>query len=249
MKFQQTCWLSLFCSLSVVGDAKVAGAAGPLPQAQQKAVKVAEEAFSGWYKTQFNEKIDADKKGRKVQFLVLRHSKSLDTVVIKKKYQALPDGYFYLVGKAYQEATPDQLAKLSREDQGLEAKLWSTEGEKAAKGPAPATPTPASAAKVPPAASNQGSRRAEVAFEKWYKTEFDNKLDKDKKGREVDVLVLRHSPGNKEMSLKKVYIGNIKPERYVLSPGDEFKSATPEQLAILIDEEQKLAPQPKPGPK
>lgn len=249
MKFQQTCWLSLYCSLSVVGDAKVAGAAGPLPQAQQKEAKVAEDAFSGWYKTQFNDRIDTDKKGRKVQFLVLRHSKSLDTVVIKKKYQALPDGYFCLVGKAYQEATPDQLAKLSREDQGLEAKLWSAEGEKAAKGSAPATPTPASAAKVPPAASNQGSRRAEVAFEKWYKTEFDNKLDKDKSGREVDVLVLRHSPGNKEMSLKKVYIGNMKPERYVLSAGDEFKSATPEQLAILMDEEQKLAPQPKPGPK
>jgi hypothetical protein len=249
MKIQQTCWLSLFCSLSVVGDAKVAGAAGPLPQTQKKEVKVAEQGFSGWYKTQFNDKIDTDKKGRKVQFIVLRHSKSLDTLCIKKKYQALPDDYNCLVGKDFQDATPDQLGKLRREDQGLEAKLRSTEGEKVEKGPAPATPTPGSAAKVPPAASNQGSRRAEVAFEKWYKTEFDNKLDKDKKGREVDVLVLRHSPGNKEMSLKKVYIGNMKPERYVLSPGDEFKSATPEQLAILIDEEQKLAPQPKPGPK
>ena len=152
MKFAQTCRLSLGCALSVVGDAKVAGAAGQLPQTQPKEVKVAEEAFSGWYKTQFNDKIDTDKKGRKVQFLVLRHSKSLDTLCIKKKYQSLSDGYFCLLGKDYQEATPDQLAKLLREEKALEAKLRKAEGEQVEKGAAPATPPPASALTAPPAA-------------------------------------------------------------------------------------------------
>jgi hypothetical protein len=238
MKFQRTLCLSLFWSLGFMGSA---GAVDPSPQAQQKEAKAAEDAFSTWYAKEFSDNLAADKKGRKVQHLVLRHSKSLDMMIINKKYATLPEECFGLTGNEYKLLTPEQMTKLKGEAQELEVKMQRAAAERAS------TPPTASPSKVPPpAAANQkqGLRRAEVAFGKWYRAEFDNKLDKDKKGNAIDAILLRQSPGCKEITLKKVYVGNTKPNHYVLSADGEFKPATPEQLTILIDEEKKLTPLP-----
>jgi len=139
--------------IALVVAAAVSASPGDPPKApapvaaQKKEVKTAEDAFGRWYRNQFDDQIGVDKKGRKVQYLVLRHSKNLDTVVIKKKYETLPDGYYALVGSEYQKANDDQLTKIKADETAGKEKR-KEEKKKAGGGGGGAAPPPPAPAKA-----------------------------------------------------------------------------------------------------